>query len=111
MRQQKLKRSPVLMVATFRKVPAGASWRGQSLALRTQSCSPSGDGLAARPCVDAVVAEKLSAVERREGQGGWSILQDGQVRQGGVCLAVAGSRVAAADCDDAAATGGDKFFR
>ena len=96
------------------------------------------DGLAARPCVDAVVvgqgseifasgaagqlqmldgrclgivAEKLSAVECQEGQGGWSISQDGQVRQGSMCLAVAGSRVAAADCDDAAATGGDKFFQ
>ena len=96
------------------------------------------DGLAARPCVDAVVtgqgseifasgaagqlqmldgrclgivAEKLSAVECQEGQGGWSISQDGQVRQGSMCLAVAGSRVAAADCDDAAAAGGDKFFQ
>ena len=96
------------------------------------------DGLAARACVDAVVAgqgseiftssadrqlqmldgrclgivaEKLSAVECQEGQGGWSISQDGQVRQGNMCLAVAGSRVAAADCDDAAGGGGDKFFQ
>ena len=96
------------------------------------------DGLAARACVDAIVAgqgseiftsgaagqlqmldgrclgivaEKLSAVECQEGQGGWSISQDGQVRQGNMCLAVAGSRVAAADCDDAAGGGGDKFFQ
>ena len=96
------------------------------------------DGLAARPCVDAVVtgqgseifasgaagqlqmldgrclgivAGKLSAVECQEGQGGWSISQDGQVRHGSMCLAVAGSRVATADCDAAAATGGDKFFQ
>ena len=58
-----------------------------------------------------IVAEKLSAVECQEGQGGWSISQDGQVRQGNMCLAVAGSRVAAADCDDAAGGGGDKFFQ
>ena len=57
------------------------------------------------------MAEKLSAVECQEGQGGWSISQDGQVRQGNMCLAVAGSRVATADCDDATGGGGDKFFQ
>ena len=101
-------------------------------AAKEQCLVAASDGLAARACVDAVVAgqgseiftssadrqlqmldgrclgivaEKLSAVECQEGQGGWSISQDGQVRQGNMCLAVAGSRVAAAG------GGGDKFFQ
>ena len=34
-----------------------------------------------------------------------------QIKQGNTCLVVAGSMVAATDCDDAASTGGDKFFQ
>ena len=92
-------------------------------------------GVEAKPCIDAVVAghgaeifannaagqlqvlggsclglvaSKVSLVECQEGQGAWVVTQDGQVKQGNTCLVVAGSTVAAADCDDAASTGGDK---
>ena len=58
-----------------------------------------------------LVASKVSLVECQEGQGAWVVTQDGQVKQGNTCLVVAGSTVAAADCDDAASTGGDKFFQ
>ena len=95
-------------------------------------------GVEAKPCIDAVVAghgaeifannaagqlqvlggsclglvaSKVSLVECQEGQGAWVVTQDGQVKQGNTCLVVAGSTVAAADCGDAASTGGDKFFQ
>ncbi|CAE7273073.1 unnamed protein product [Symbiodinium sp. CCMP2456] len=97
-----------------------------------------GGGVEAKPCVDTIVAGngaevfsssaegqlqalggsclgvvngKVSMVECQQGQGSWVVSQDGQVKQGNTCLVVAGSAVAATDCDDAASTGGDKFFQ
>ncbi|CAE7354146.1 unnamed protein product, partial [Symbiodinium sp. CCMP2592] len=107
-------------------------------AAQEQCLVAAGGGVEAKPCVDAivagtgaevfsssvegqlqtlggsclgVVAGKVSLVECREGQGSWVVSQDGQVKQGNTCLVVAGSKVAAADCDDASSTGGDKFFQ
>ncbi|CAE7036298.1 unnamed protein product [Symbiodinium sp. CCMP2592] len=107
-------------------------------AAQEQCLVAAGGGVEAKPCVDAVVAGtgaevfsssaegqlqvlggsclgvvagKVSLVECREGQGSWLVSQDGQVKQGNTCLVVAGSKVAAADCDDASSTGGDKFFQ
>ena len=95
-------------------------------------------GVEAKPCVDAIVAGtgtevfssssegqlqvlggsclgvvngKVSLVECQEGQGSWVVSQDGQVKQGNTCLVVSGSTIAATDCDDAASSGGDKFFQ
>ena len=107
-------------------------------AAQEQCLVAAGGGVDAKPCVDAivagtgaevfsssaegqlqvlggsclgVVAGKVSLVECQEGQGSWVVSQDGQVKQGNTCLVVAGSKVAAADCDDASSTGGDKFFQ
>ena len=98
-------------------------------AAQEQCLVAAGGGVDAKPCVDAivagtgaevfsssaegqlqvlggsclgVVAGKVSLVECQEGQGSWVVSQDGQVKQGNTCLVVAGSKVAAADCDDAA---------
>ena len=95
-------------------------------------------GVAAKPCVDAIVAgqgaeifasskagqlqladghclgivaDKVALLDCQDSQGKWEIAQDGQVKQGNTCLVLTGSSVAAADCDDAVATGADKFFQ
>ena len=107
-------------------------------AAQEQCLVAGGGGVEAKPCVDAIVAGtgtevfssssegqlqvlggsclgvvngKVSLVECQEGQGSWVVSQDGQIKQGNTCLVVAGSMVAATDCDDAASTGGDKFFQ
>jgi hypothetical protein len=58
-----------------------------------------------------VLSGKLSAMECEEGKDRWTVTGDGQVKLGNTCLAVAGSEPTAADCDDAAMTGADKFFQ
>ncbi|CAE7253703.1 unnamed protein product, partial [Symbiodinium natans] len=106
-------------------------------AAQEQCVVASSSGVAAKPCVDAVVsgtgaeifagaggelqvlgggclgvvAGKLSLIECQAGQGSWVVAQDGQVKQGNTCLVVTGAQVSVADCDDAALTGGDKFFQ
>ena len=106
-------------------------------AAQEQCVVASSSGVAAKSCVDAVVggtgaeifagaggklqvlgggclgvvAGKLSLTECQEGQGSWVVTQDGQVKQGNTCLVVTGAQVAVADCEDAALSGGDKFFQ
>ena len=109
-----------------------------SPAAQEQCVVATGKGVAAKPCVDAIVAgqgaeifasskagqlqladghclgivaDKVALLECQDGQGKWEITQDGQVKQGNTCLVLTGSSVAAADCDDAVATGADKFFQ
>ena len=109
-----------------------------SPAAQQQCVVATGKGVAAKPCVDAIVAgqgaeifasskagqlqladghclgivaDKVALLECQDGQGKWEITQDGQVKQGNTCLVLTGSSVAAADCDDAVATGADKFFQ
>ena len=106
-------------------------------AAQEQCVVASSSGVAAKSCIDAVVggtgaeifagaggklqalgggclnvvAGKLSLIECQEGQGSWVVTQDGQVKQGNTCLVVTGAQVAVADCEDAALSGGDKFFQ
>ena len=42
---------------------------------------------------------------------GCNVTADRQVKQGNMCFVVTGSTIAASDCDEAAAVGGDKFFQ
>ena len=106
-----------------------------SPASQEQCVVATGKGVTAKPCIDAIVAgqgaeifasskagelqladgqclgivaDQAALLECQDGQGKWDITQ---VKQGNTCLVLAGSSVAAADCNDAAATGADKFFQ
>ena len=59
-----------------------------------------------------VVHDGKLAMGKCEGsQTFWDVTADGQVKQGNMCFVVTGATIAASDCDEAAAIGGDKFFQ
>ena len=105
---------------------------------REQCLVSTSAGVALQPCLDAIVAgagveifgftgtsqlqrsdgkclalfgSRLGVEECQSGRGAWEASQDGQLKQGDMCLAAAaGSQVAVADCDDAAAARAEQFF-
>ena len=60
-------------------------------------------------CVE-VAASKL-VLSDCSNAGAWEATADGQMKQGNMCLTASGSHVEAMDCEEAAATGGGKFFQ